>query len=189
VAQLGSALDWGSRGRRFKSCQPDHVKRRVPPFFTCHRHCVLHCRGLYSGPMRDPKASSETARRVMQGNKGRDTKPELRVRRLVHALGLRYQVNARPEPELRRTADLLFRREKVAIMIDGCYWHGCPMHFSAPKSNSRFWLDKIERNRVRDRDTTKRFEQTGWLVLRFWEHETPSLAAEEISRTVISRRN
>lgn len=124
----------------------------------------------------------------MQGNRGRDTKAELAVRRLLHARGLRYRVNARPERELRRTADLLFARARVAVFIDGCYWHGCPDHFSTPATNPDYWEGKIGRNRSRDVETTALLEERGWTVLRFWEHEVPAAVADSIAETVRSRR-
>lgn len=107
----------------------------------------------------------------MRANRGRDTEPEMQVRRLVHAAGLRYRVSARPERDLRRTADLLFRRAHVVVMIDGCFWHGCPEHHQAPKANATFWSEKIERNRARDAETTRLLTDRGWAVLRVWEHE------------------
>lgn len=118
----------------------------------------------------------------MQGNRGRDTKAELAVRRLVHARGMRYRVNVRPERDLRRTADLLFTRARVAVFIDGCYWHGCPEHFSMPATNLDYWESKIGRNRHRDVETTALLEERGWTVLRFWEHEAPTSVAERIAR-------
>lgn len=138
--------------------------------------------------MYTPWASSVAARKTMQGNRGRDTKAELAVRRLVHADGLRYRVNARPEPDLRRTADLLFTRAKVAVFIDGCYWHGCPEHFSMPATNLDYWSTKIGRNQARDLETTTVLEDRGWLVLRFWEHEPPTTVAERITEQVRARR-
>lgn len=124
----------------------------------------------------------------MQANRGRDTKAELAVRRLVHARGLRYRVNVRPERDLRRTADLLFTRARVAVFIDGCYWHGCPQHFSIPATNLDYWEGKIGRNRRRDIETTALLEERGWTVLRFWEHETPGSVADSIAEAVQSRR-
>lgn len=129
-------------------------------------------------------ASSAGARKTMQGNRGRDTKAEIAVRRLAHARGLRYLVNARPEPDLRRTVDLLFTRVRVAVFIDGCYWHGCPEHFTTPTTNAGYWSGKIGRNQARDLDTTCRLEERGWIVLRFWEHEEPASVAERIQQTV-----
>ena len=138
--------------------------------------------------MYEPWASSAAARKTMQGNRGRDTKAEIAVRRLVHAQGLRYRVNARPEADLRRTADLLFTRARVAVFIDGCYWHGCPEHFTMPATNLDFWSAKIGRNRERDAETTARLEEREWLVLRFWEHEPPASVADRIGQAVRVRR-
>lgn len=134
-------------------------------------------------------ASSDAARKTMQGNRGRDTRAELAVRRLVHAAGLRYRVNARPEPDLRRTADLLFTRVRVAVFIDGCYWHGCPEHFSVPATNLDYWSTKISQNQARDLETTALLAAHGWLVLRFWEHEPPTTVAERIAELVQARRS
>src|SRR4051812_27525332 len=113
----------------------------------------------------------------MRSNRGRDTSPELAVRRLVHAQGLRYRVNARPEPNLRRTADMVFRRARVAVFIDGCFWHGCPEHHTVAKSNATYWAEKVTANRARDLETTAALTAAGWLVLRVWEHEEPKAAA------------
>ncbi|MER7705260.1 very short patch repair endonuclease [Kitasatospora sp. NPDC097605] len=133
-------------------------------------------------------ASSEANRRNMQAIRSRDTKPELRIRQLVHARGLRYRVAARPLPGVRRTADLVFRPAKVAVFIDGCYWHGCPEHYVSPKTNQGYWSEKVTRNVERDRDTDARLEAAGWTVLRFWEHESPEGCALEISTVVRERR-
>ncbi|MEN2420226.1 very short patch repair endonuclease [Streptomyces rimosus] len=133
-------------------------------------------------------ASSAARRRNMQAIRSRDTRPEQLIRRLVHAQGLRYRVCARPLADLRRTADMVFRPAKVAVFIDGCYWHGCPEHYVAPKTNSGYWSEKVERNVTRDRDTDERLTSEGWLVLRFWEHEPSADCADKIAATVISRR-
>ncbi|MBM4795038.1 very short patch repair endonuclease [Streptomyces sioyaensis] len=133
-------------------------------------------------------ASSAARRRNMQAIRSRDTKPEQRIRRLVHAQGLRYRVSARPLPDLRRTADMVFRPAKVAVFIDGCYWHGCPEHYVPPRTNSGYWSEKVTRNVTRDRDTDQQLTSAGWLVLRFWEHEPAELCADKIATTVIQRR-
>ncbi|MFF9600780.1 very short patch repair endonuclease [Streptomyces sp. NPDC014684] len=133
-------------------------------------------------------ASSAARRRNMQAIRSRDTTPERLVRRLVHAQGLRYRVAARPLSDLRRTADMVFRPAKVAVFIDGCYWHGCPEHYVSPKTNPGYWSDKVARNMARDRDTDERLRAAGWLVLRFWEHEAAEECSEMIRQTVISRR-
>jgi DNA mismatch endonuclease (patch repair protein) len=90
----------------------------------------------------------------MRANKGRDTSPELAVRRAVHKLGLRYRVSARPDPTLRRTADLVFSRKRVAVFVDGCFWHGCPQHHTVAKRNADFWAHKVAQNIARDRQTS-----------------------------------
>ncbi|MEF9883139.1 very short patch repair endonuclease [Streptomyces sp. P9-A4] len=133
-------------------------------------------------------ASSAARRRNMQAIRSRDTKPEQLVRRLLHAQGLRYRVSARPLPDLRRTADIVFRPVKVAVFIDGCYWHGCPEHYVAPKTNPGYWSGKVARNMARDGDTDQRLKDAGWTVLRFWEHESAEACAARIAHEVAQRR-
>lgn len=133
-------------------------------------------------------ASSAARRRNMQAIRSRDTKPERVIRRLVHANGLRYRIAARPLPDLRRTADMVFRPAKVAVFIDGCYWHGCPEHYVSPKTNPGYWSDKVARNMARDRDTDQRLTEAGWLVLRFWEHQNSDACALTIVKAVLERR-
>ena len=129
-------------------------------------------------------ASSPAIRKTMLGNRSRDTAPELAVRRAVHALGLRYRVAYRPEPRLRRTADLVFTRARVAVFIDGCYWHGCPEHYIEPARNVDYWRPKIARNRERDAETSAALGEAGWRVLRFWSHEDPHDVARRIAEAV-----
>ncbi|MEU8886835.1 very short patch repair endonuclease [Streptomyces sp. NPDC048442] len=136
----------------------------------------------------DSWASSAARRRNMQAIRSRDTVPERLVRRLLHAQGLRYRVSARPLPDLRRTADLVFRPAKVAVFIDGCYWHGCPEHYVPPKTNPGYWSGKVAGNMARDRDTNRRLSEAGWLVLRFWEHEPAAACAARIAAEVRERR-
>ena len=117
----------------------------------------------------------------MQGNRARDTKPEVAVRRLVHAAGLRYRVDFRPLTSLNRRADMVFVRLKIAVFIDGCFWHGCPEHHTVSRSNEAYWSEKVRRNRERDRHTDQVLETEDWTVLRAWEHEP----AEEVAARVI----
>ena len=124
----------------------------------------------------------------MQGNRSRDTSPELAVRRLLHAAGYRYRVAARPMPQVRRTADILFTAVKVAVFIDGCFWHQCPQHYKEPKSNVDYWRPKIDRNAARDIETTAVLEQSGWVVLRFWAHEDFTEVADAIAQRVNESR-
>jgi DNA mismatch endonuclease (patch repair protein) len=118
----------------------------------------------------------------MQANKSRDTKPELRIRRAVHARGLRYRVAVRPVPGVRRTADLVFTKAKVAVFVDGCFWHGCPEHHTVAKTNADFWAEKVNKNRQRDQDTDALLRSYGWEVVRIWEHEPVEQAVEVIVR-------
>lgn len=124
----------------------------------------------------------------MQGNRSRDTRPELAVRRAAHALGLRYRTSARPIAGLKRTADLLFPKVRVAVFVDGCFWHGCPLHYVASKTNSEFWAAKIESNIQRDEETDRLLLEAGWQSIRIWAHRDPQEAATYIMHIVRSRR-
>jgi DNA mismatch endonuclease (patch repair protein) len=137
--------------------------------------------------MADSWASSPEARARMKSNKSRDTKPELALRSAVHALGLRYRVSAKPLAGLRRTADLVFPRAKVAVFLDGCFWHGCPEHHTVASANATFWAEKVEGNRTRDRNTNERLAEAGWAVVRVWEHEDPQVAAVKVAEVVRGR--
>ena len=119
----------------------------------------------------------------MRSNRGRDTGPELAVRRELHRRGRRYFVNRRPVATIRRTSDISFPRSKLAVLIDGCFWHGCPQHRTWPKTNSEFWREKIEKNIARDAETARLWEEEGWEVLRFWEHQSVA----EIVSTIEAR--
>lgn len=124
----------------------------------------------------------------MRNTRSRDTPPELAIRRLLHARGLRYRVDARPEKGLNRKADLVFGPARVAVFVDGCFWHACPEHGSAPKTNAAWWAEKLRANVERDRDTDARLIAAGWTVLRIWEHEPPETAAALVVATVVERR-
>lgn len=106
----------------------------------------------------------------------------------MHRLGLRFYVSRRPLPGLRRTADLVFPRARVAVFLDGCFWHGCPQHHTVAKTNAGFWADKVSTNRRRDRETDARLAEAGWDVLRVWEHEDTSEAATRVASLVRARR-
>jgi DNA mismatch endonuclease (patch repair protein) len=120
----------------------------------------------------------------MQGNARRDTKPELAVRRLLHAQGLRYRIDFQPLPAPRRRADIVFTRQRIAVFIDGCFWHGCSLHGTAPRTNSRYWAQKISTNAARDRDTDLHLARAGWIALRFWEHDDASTVASAVANEV-----
>lgn len=119
----------------------------------------------------------------------RDTSAEMALRRELHRRNLRYRVNYTVLAKPRRVADVVFPRLKIAVFVDGCFWHGCPEHASWPKSNAEFWREKIEANRARDVDTNVRLTEAGWQVVRIWEHVSPGDAANEIFDLVRSRRS
>jgi len=114
----------------------------------------------------------------------KDTAPELALRRELHRRGLRYRVTY-PVPGLRRRSiDIAFTRARVAVFVDGCFWHGCPEHGTTPRSNQDWWLAKIETNMARDRDTTGVLTASGWLVARFWEHQQVDEVADTVEGLV-----
>lgn len=135
-----------------------------------------------------PTASSPSVRRRMIATKRRDTPEEVRLRRVLHRMGFRYSIDAAPLPGLRRRADILFRRDKLAVFVDGCFWHGCPIHKSEPKTNAEWWREKLAANIRRDRDTDSGLRAAGWLVIRVWAHEAPDRAAQRVQRSLARRR-
>lgn len=136
---------------------------------------------------RKPFASSETMHVRMSRQRRRDTAAELAVRRELFGRGLRYRVHRRPVPELRRQADIVFSKRRVAVFVDGCFWHGCPEHGVRPSVNEAYWCSKLEANKSRDRDTDMRLEQAGWRVVHVWEHELPSKVADVVESAVVGR--
>ena len=123
----------------------------------------------------------------MTRQRRRDTRPELAVRRHLHRLGARYRIEESPLPGMRRRADIVFRQARVAVYVDGCFWHGCPEHMTWPSANADWWRSKIERNIERDRDTSAQLADAGWLAIRIWEHEDPAESALRIVKAVRAR--
>jgi DNA mismatch endonuclease, patch repair protein len=115
----------------------------------------------------------------------RDTSIELRLRRLLHARGLRYRVDRRTPESGRSRPDLVFVGARVAIFVDSCFWHACPEHGTLPRTNLAFWREKLRQNSVRDRAAKTRLEAAGWTVIRVWEHEDMPRAAQRITSIVI----
>ncbi len=140
------------------------------------------------GPPRCPSPAPRRCAARCRRNAA-DTVAELAVRRAVHARGLRYRVDRAPIKGLRRRADLVFGPAKVAVYVDGCFWHACPHHGTWPKHNEAWWRKKLLRNVARDRDTDSRLHGMGWVVVRVWEHEEPDVAAERIVAVVTGRRH
>lgn len=120
----------------------------------------------------------------MARQRRRNTAPELAMRRELHRLGLRYRVDVRPEAALPRTADIVFRRARVAVFVDGCFWHGCTTHGTIPAANREWWAAKLARNVARDRDTDVRLRGMGWTVIRCWEHADMAGAAAHVESVV-----
>jgi DNA mismatch endonuclease (patch repair protein) len=123
----------------------------------------------------------------MQRQARRDTAPELALRRAVWKRGLRYRIDVSPIRGARRRADLVFTRARVAVYVDGCFWHSCPHHATTPKANRSWWIEKLGANVARDRDTDHRLHEAGWLAVRIWEHEDPGTAAARVERVVRDR--
>lgn len=136
-----------------------------------------------SPPLTDARTS---ARMAAQPN--RNTVPEILLRKALRARGLGYRVNARLPNIPRRTCDVAFPGVRVAVFVDGCFWHSCPLHVVPPKNNAAWWHNKLARNIARDRDTERRLDRQGWTVLRFWEHEDMELAADVVGEVVRNRR-
>ncbi|PSM43752.1 very short patch repair endonuclease [Streptomyces dioscori] len=134
-----------------------------------------------------PSSSAVSARMSKQAR--RDTAPEVAVRKLLHAAGRRYRLNVRVPGMSRRTIDIAFTRAKVAVFMDGCFWHGCPQHATRPKANAEWWREKLDRNMARDAETTRHLVSSGWTVLRFWEHEAPGDVAERVAAAVDRQRH
>jgi DNA mismatch endonuclease (patch repair protein) len=119
----------------------------------------------------------------------RDTAPQVAVRRLLHAAGLRYRVDVPATGMPRRTIDIVFTKAKIAIFLDGCFWHGCPEHATQPKTNVEWWRTKLSKNVARDAEMTDHLTATGWTVLRSWEHDSPEHVAVRIAACVADRSN
>lgn len=131
-----------------------------------------------------PSASSPAARSVMRGNQARDTKPEIAIRSALHQQGLRFRKHAVPLEGLRCRADIVFPRERIAIFVDGCFWHGCPSHGLRPQTNQAYWDAKIARNVQRDSRNNNVLSEAGWKVVRVWEHEPVETAVVRIETLV-----
>jgi DNA mismatch endonuclease (patch repair protein) len=120
----------------------------------------------------------------MLAQRRKDTVPEIALRKALHARGLRFRVHRRPIASIHREADIVFASRRVAVFVDGCWWHGCPEHRTPPVANREWWAAKIAVTRARDGDTNRRLADAGWTVIRVWEHEHPAVAAEGIRRVV-----
>lgn len=128
-----------------------------------------------------PAPSSAAARTRMVRQKRSDTAPELAIRKELHRRGFRYRVDYQlPLRGVRRRADVAFTARRIAVFIDGCYWHACPVHATWPAASSEWWRAKLEGNVARDRDTDQRLAEAGWISVRIWEHDDPVAAADSV---------
>lgn len=136
------------------------------------------------GPGAPPAPLNASVARRMSRQPRRDTAPEVALRRELHRRGLRFRVDW-PLPGLpRRRADVAFTRRHVAVFVDGCFWHACPEHGTAPASNADWWAAKLDKNVRRDRDTDRHLHLSGWTVIRFWEHQDADSAADAVEAVV-----
>lgn len=124
----------------------------------------------------------------MKNQRRRDTKPEAALRSELWRRGLRYRVDVKVVGR-RKRVDIAFTRAKVAVFVDGCFWHRCPQHGTLPKANRAWWTEKLAANEQRDRDTDAELTAAGWLVIRIWEHEDPIEAADRVEAAVRARRS
>jgi DNA mismatch endonuclease (patch repair protein) len=120
----------------------------------------------------------------MLANRRRDTGPERALRSELHRRGLRYRVDHAPLAGVRCRADLVFPRSRVAVFVDGCFWHACPEHGNLPKANRDWWRTKLELNVARDRRNDEALREAGWQVIRIWEHEPVAAAADRVCEAV-----
>jgi len=134
-----------------------------------------------------PSASSTAVRQRMRSTGRRDTQVERSIRSLLHRSGLRFRIDVSPLPGHRSRADIVFPRSRVAVYVDGCFWHGCPVHGTWPKTNATWWRAKIEANRRRDDAITADLMSSGWAVVRIWEHEDPATAVAVIAAMLAVR--
>jgi DNA mismatch endonuclease (patch repair protein) len=123
----------------------------------------------------------------MRGNRGRDTRPELALRSELHRRGFRFRAHFRPVDEFPYVVDIAFPRQRVAVAVDGCIWHGCPEHGMRPRRNTEYWRLKIASNIARDERTDQALAHVGWMVVRVWEHEPVPEAVDRIGRIISSR--
>jgi DNA mismatch endonuclease (patch repair protein) len=135
-----------------------------------------------------PEPTSAAATKIGKANRRKDSKCEVQIRSALHRSGLRFRKDLLLRVGgVRVHPDIVFTRARVAVFVDGCFWHRCPTHATAPKSNTSYWGPKLEANVARDRRVDEALRSEGWTVLRVWEHELPSDAAHRIADEVLSR--
>lgn len=167
----------------------DYRRRMAPPTGALPDEGVATSIGPHVSGAARSWASSPSVRKSMQGNRSRDTSPELALRRELHRRGLRFRVNV-PVPGMpRRTIDIALKSRKVAVFVDGCFWHGCPSHFVTPRAHEDYWKAKVARNVARDLETRRHLGSLGWRVVICWEHEDLLACAERVEVAVKERQS
>ena len=179
---LDAVLRWDLNKQRLAAREFYYYLERVQRHSSLTQRFEAFYRGSGHRPVTEivMKPSSPEASARFRRVARRDTPPEMRLRSELHGRGLRYRVDAQPVPGSRGRADLVFSAASVAVFVDGCFWHGCPLHMTWPQANAEWWRTKIERNCARDRDTDRRLTDAGWTVVRVWEHEDPCAAADRV---------
>jgi DNA mismatch endonuclease (patch repair protein) len=135
-------------------------------------------------PTKNPEPLDDSIRRRMQMQRRRDTGIEIKVRKALHRVGYRFRVDYRPDKSLRCRGDLVFTRLKVVVFVDGCFWHGCPLHATSPKNNAGWWREKLAGNIARDQRNSLALNKLGWIVVRLWEHETVDEAVARVQEAL-----
>jgi len=141
----------------------------------------------FNTPPHPGASSGEVAARMARAPK-KDTAPELGLRRELHRRGLRFRIGYPVPGNRRRSIDVAFTRARLGVFVDGCFWHGCPVHGTRPSANSDWWNAKFNANRQRDRDTDRLMQEAGWRALRIWEHVAPMAAADMVEEELIEQR-
>lgn len=136
-----------------------------------------------------PYPESGASSNAVRANRKSDTKPEKRLRALLHRNGYRFRKDLTIQlPDLRVRPDIAFTRQRIAVFLDGCFWHRCPQHGSTPRANSDYWGPKLDRNVERDRLVDERLREAGWRVVRIWEHVSPDEASRQVAAIVSAAR-
>ncbi len=160
--------------RRFQLLVVAHVK-------TMHDRVVGLAAEYALSSLTPPVASSSAATATMRANRRRDTKPELLLRSALHRQGWRYRVDAPVDASERRVRpDIVFFKRRVAVFIDGCFWHSCPEHGRTPKTNVTYWEAKLNGNKAKDLADSHALQRDGWKVVRVWEHDKIDDAVEAV---------
>ncbi|MBV9074358.1 MAG: DNA mismatch endonuclease Vsr [Acidobacteria bacterium] len=129
-----------------------------------------------------PKPSSQQASDRLRAARQRDTSPEVLLRSALHRAGVRFQVGVVADKRIKTRPDIVLRSKKIAVFVDGCFWHSCPKHATIPRSNRAWWVDKLRKNRERDRRNRCCLKKLGWRIVSVWEHESVSAATRRILR-------